>query len=133
MTPRVPRERLEAIARDKRAGMEWKAVAKKHKCALRTIQNALKTVPEKKSPIKITIKKKASAGSELEAVNAALAHAANKPADRWYVAHNGKLATLEPCATKAKALAVCLAAHSRGKTVKLLKEIPFKLTIVLDE
>lgn len=135
-----------AICKDRKAGMSWNALCKKYKMGLDTVAKVLRRggvlpplPPKVKKPPKfkpIVRKAHRKLVDDLQKVNRALAHAANKPADRWFVGHNHKGSTfsnLEACKTKAEALAVCLDQHSRGKTVKLLKEVPFKLTIVLDE
>lgn len=113
-----------AILVDRKAGMSWKALKKKHNCAQSVIAKALKSTKASASPKK--------SKDKLAAVNKALVHAAKAPAAVWYVAL-GKSKGLCPHKTKADALQACLHAQLKGTKVRLLREVPFRLTVVIDE
>ena len=119
-----------AIAADKKAGMSWSAIKKKYKCSGSTIAAAIKSKTENGRR-----KKLRTIGGELAIVNAALKRAAKREDGRYFVTFgSNKIPSMHEYKTKAEALGEVLALRLHNKKhVRLLKEIPFKLTVVAEE
>ncbi len=138
--------RDQEIAADRKAGMKWDALKVKYKMSLPSIAKALRRAgalgplkkrkvkkTKKRGPIRITIKPK----GDLHKVNAALKkiHAAVTVEGHYFVTWgSNKIPSMQEYKTKADALKAVLDArlHNR-KHIHLLKEIPFKLTVVTDD
>lgn len=128
------------IRADRKSGMTWDQIDAKYKCGKATISKALHAggLMKKKKAKKVRRVTANKPETELSKINKALQSAIEKRLNpvkvAWYVATgSGKLPVLTPHKSKDSATRACLEAKMAGKPVKLLREVPFKLTIVIDE
>lgn len=124
------------IQEDRKEGMSWGKLEKKHKVSTWTIAEALKAVglskPNKGAKKLKKPKPKKPKVDKLAAVNKALKKAGSAPKPCWFVVI-GKLASQFAYQSKEHAMEACLEAQLKGKKVRLLREVPFRLTVVVDE
>jgi hypothetical protein len=135
-----------AIRADRKAGLSWKALTKKHRCTLYAVTQALKgwrSFTSHSTKMRAHSAKTRAPGSsflpagmaeEIAGVTEKLTRGKKTEGGYFVTSGSNKIPSLESFKTKDEALKAVLEAQLRRvKHVKLLREIPFKLTVVADE